>query len=324
VWRSLRRRRWLPPLAALLFGLVAAAAAPPSTAHAQVQLIIPWPAGGGTDVIGRLIQPAFAEQLGSPLVIRNVGGATGTIGTGEVVRSKPDGQTLLLTSMAAVVIQPSFLARPPYRADQLAPVCMVAEAPAVMMTPRTSGIRTLADIVARARANPGQMPYASGGVGGLGHLSMTALTRALGIDLNHIPFRGSGDAILAMQQGTVSLLTAEATLVHQYGLHAVLVFGERRLPEYPETPTARELGHPDLVFPLWTGVFAPAGTPEPVLERIDEACARTLRTPSVVEGMTRAAHPIRYLNRREFADYYRGEVAKYARLIQESGLRQAE
>jgi tripartite-type tricarboxylate transporter receptor subunit TctC len=313
-------RRFLAA-AALALWFAAAASAP---ARAQVQLIIPWPAGGGTDVIGRLIQPAFAEQLGAPLVIRNVGGATGTIGTGEVVRSRPDGQTLLLTSMAAVAIQPGFLARPPYRADQLAPVCLVAEAPAVMMTPKTSGIRGLQDIVARARASPGQMPYGSGGVGGLGHLSTTALTRALGLEMNHIPFRGSGDAILAMQQGTVPLLTAEATLVHQYGLHAVVVFGEQRLPEYPETPTARELGHRDLVFPLWTGVFAPLGTPDAVLDRIDAACARTLRMPGVVEGMTRAAHPIRYLNRHEFGAYYRSEAEKYARLIQESGLRQAE
>jgi tripartite-type tricarboxylate transporter receptor subunit TctC len=316
-------RRFARRLAAVAIGLVLAAATAARPASAQVQLIIPWPAGGGTDIIGRLIQPVFAEELGAPLVIRNVGGATGTIGTSEVVRSKPDGTTLLLTSMAAVAIQPSFLARPPYRADQLAPICLVAEAPAVMMTPKTSGLRTIADIAERARANPGQMPYASGGVGGLGHLAMTGLTRSLGVQMNHIPYRGSGDAMLAMQQGTVPLLTAEANLVHQYGLHAVAILGERRLPEYPDTPTAREQGH-DLVYPLWTGIWAPAGTPDAVLDRIDGACARTLRTPSVVEGMTRAAHPIRYLNRHEFGDYVRREVAKYAELIRSSGLRQAD
>jgi tripartite-type tricarboxylate transporter receptor subunit TctC len=307
--------------------LVAAALAlviPAASAQAQVQMIIPWPAGGGTDVIGRLIQPAFSEQLGSQVVIRNVGGATGTIGTGEVVRSKPDGNTLLLTSLAAVAIQPSFLARPPYRADQVSPVCLVAEAPAVMMTPKASGLRSLDDLVTKARATPGQMPYGTGGVGGIGHLSTTALTRALGLQMNHIPYRGSGDAILAMQSGTVPILTAEATLVHQYGLHALVVFGEQRLPEYPDTPTAKELGHPSLVFPLWTGLFAPPGTPDAVLDRIDAACARTLRTPSVAEAMTRAAHPIRYLDRHQFGTYFRAEAEKYARLIRESGLRQAE
>ena len=314
----LRSARRLLAAAAVTLGLAAA------PARAQVQLIIPWPPGGGTDIIGRLIQPVFMEELGQQLVIRNVGGATGTIGTSEVVRARPDGQTLLLTSMAAIAIQPSFLARPPYRADQVTPVCLVAEAPAVMMTPKNTGIRTIDDIVSRARSNPGQMPYASGGVGGLGHLSMTAMTRALGIEMNHVPFRGSGDSVLAMQQGTVPLLTAEANLVHQYGLHAVVVFGERRLPEYPETPTARELGHPDLVFPLWTGIFAPPNMPEAILARLDAACARTLRTPSVIEGMTRAAHPIRYMDHKEFAAYVAAEATKYARIIQASGLRQAE
>jgi tripartite-type tricarboxylate transporter receptor subunit TctC len=308
---------WRPPLLAAALMLCAQAA------QAQIQLIIPWPAGGGTDIIGRLIQPVLTEELGGQVVIRNVGGATGTIGTAEVVRSKPDGTTLLLTSMAAVVIQPSFRANSPYRADQLAPVCMVAEAPATLMTPKETGIRTLADIAARARAAPGQVPYASGGVGGLGHLAMTGMLRALGVEMNHIPFRGSGDSVLAMQSGVVTMLTAEANLVSQYGLHAIAIFAERRSPDMPETPTMRELGH-DLVYPLWTGIFAPAGTPEATLARLDTACARMLRTPSVIETMTRASHPIRYLDHRAFGDYVRAEVAKYAELIQASGLRQAD
>ncbi len=292
-------------------------------AQAQVQMIIPWPPGGGTDIIGRLIQPVLSEEIGQQIVIRNVGGATGTIGTAEMIRSKPDGTTLLLTSMSAIVIQPSFRANAPYRADQVAPVCLVAEAPATMMTPKDSGIRSVADLVARAKAAPGQMPYASGGVGGLGHLAMTGMTRALGIEMNHVPFRGSGDAVLALQTATVPVLTAEANLVAQYGFHAIAVFAERRSPETPDAPTLRELGH-DLVFPLWTGIFAPAGTPDAVLDRLDGACARMLRTPSVMDTMARASHPIRYLNRVDFSRYVRAEAAKYATLITESGLRQAD
>jgi tripartite-type tricarboxylate transporter receptor subunit TctC len=265
----------------------------------------------------------LSEELGGQLVIRNVGGATGTIGTAETVRAKPDGATLLLTSMAAVVIQPSFRANAPYRADQLLPICLIAEAPATLMTPKTSGIRSVDDIARRARAAPGQIPYASGGVGGLGHLAMTGLTRALGIEMNHIPFRGSGDSVLAMQSGVVGMLTAEANLVSQYGLHAIAVFAERRSPDTPDAPTMRELGH-DLVFPLWTGLFAPAATPDAIAARLDTACARTLRTPSVIEGMTRASHPIRYLDRRAFGEYVRAEAVKYAALIQSAGLRQAD
>ncbi|MCO6417360.1 tripartite tricarboxylate transporter substrate binding protein [Siccirubricoccus sp. KC 17139] len=309
--------------ASLLVACAAAWLGWTQAARAQIQLIIPWPAGGGTDIIGRLIQPVFSEELGGQLVIRNVGGATGTIGTAEVARSKPDGTTLLLTSMAAIAIQPSFRANAPYRAEHLTPICLVAEAPATLMTPKETGIRTIADIQARARAQPGQLPYASGGVGGLGHLAMTGLLRALGVEMNHIPFRGSGDSVMAMQSGTVLMLAAEANLVQQYGLHAIAVFAEKRSPDMPGTPTMREQGH-DLVYPLWTGIFAPAGTPDAALARLDTACARTLQTPSVIEGMTRAAHPIRYMDRHAFGAYVRAEVEKYAELIRASGLRQAD
>jgi tripartite-type tricarboxylate transporter receptor subunit TctC len=141
--------------------------------------------------------------------------------------------------------------------------------------------------------------------------------------MNHIPFRGSGDSVLAMQSGTVQMLTAEANLVAQYGLHAIAVFGEQRSRDMPDAPTMKELGY-DLVFPLWTGIFAPAGTPEPILARLDAACAKTLRTPTVVETMTRASHPIRYLDHRAFKSYVDAEVVKYDRLIREAGLRQAD
>jgi tripartite-type tricarboxylate transporter receptor subunit TctC len=306
--------------AAVAVGMVAGLA---SQAAAQVQVIIPWPAGGGTDVIGRLMQPVLSQEIGAQVVLRNVGGATGAIGTAEVVRSRPDGTTLLLTSMAAVVIQPSFRPSVPYRVESLAPICMVADAPAVLMTPQNSGLRTVADIVARARANPGQFPYASGGIGGLGHIAMTGLQRAAGITLNHIPYRGSGDSILAMQQGTVALLTAEANLVKQYGLHPVGVLAEQRARDMPDAPTLREQGF-DLSFGLWTGIFAPASTPEAVLVRLEAACGRTMTAPVVAEGMARAGHALEFRARAAFTDFVRNEVATYARLLNEAGIRASD
>lgn len=292
-------------------------------ASAQVQMVIPFPAGGGSDIIGRIMQPVFAEELGASVVIRNVSGAAGTVGAAEVARAKPDGTTLLLTSMSTVAIQPSFRPSIPYRVSSFAPVCLVADAPAVLMTPQSSGFRTIADVVARARAEPGKVPFATGGIGGMGHLAMTELTRAAGIEMNHIPFRGSGDAVAAMQQGSVRMLTAEANLVHQYGLHPIAVFAEKRMPQYPDAPTVREQGY-DLVFALWTGLYAPAGTPEATLAKLDGACARTLRAPTVVEGMARVAHPIRHLDRREFTAFTNAEAEKYRGIIDAAGMRQAD
>ena len=163
-------RRMSLAAAALAAGLVSAVV---GRAAAQVQVVIPFPAGGGSDIIGRMMQPVLAEELGTSVLIRNLGGAAGTLGAAEVARAKPDGTTLLLTSMAPIAIQPSFRPSIPYRVSSFAPVCLIADAPAVLMTPQNSGLRTLADVVARARAEPGRVPYASGGIGGLGHVAMT-------------------------------------------------------------------------------------------------------------------------------------------------------
>lgn len=280
-------------LLASAFAVGASLSVSRQAAAQQVQVVVPFPAGGGSDIIARIVQPALAEELGASVLVRNVAGAAGTVGAAEVARAKPDGTTLLLTSMSTVVIQPSFRPSVPYRVASFAPVCLVADAPAVLMTPQSTGLRTIADVAARARAEPGKVPFATGGIGGLGHLAMTALTRAAGIEMNHIPFRGSGDAVAAMQQGSVSMLTAEANLVHQYGLHPIAVFAEKRMPQYPDAPTVREQGY-DLAFALWTGLYAPAGTPDTVLNKLDNACGRALRARAVAEGMARVAHPIRH------------------------------
>src|SRR4051812_2764021 len=307
-------------LALLLSGLILMPGG--RAAQAQVQLIIPWPAGGGTDIISRLIQPVMAETLGQQLLIRNVGGAAGTIGTAEVVRARPDGQTLLLTSPNPIALIPSYRSSTPYRAEQLVPVCMVANAPSVMMTPQTSGIRTMADLIARARAQPGRVPVVST-PGGQGHLALSAIERQVRVEFNHIPFRGSGDAVLAMHQGTVVLMIAEANLVKQYGLHPVAVLAEQRARDMPDAPTLREQGF-DLSFGLWTGIFAPAGTPQPLLDRLEAACERTMAVPVVAEGMARVGHAIEFRGRTAFTEFVRTEVATYARLLNEAGIRANE
>lgn len=287
-------------------------------ASAQVQILIPWPAGGGTDIIGRIIQPVMAEVLGTQVIIRNLGGANGTIGTAEVVRARPDGQTLLLTSPNPIALMPSYRPATPYRADQLAPVCMVANAPSVAMSPPGSGIRSMADLVARARAQPGGVPVVSS-PGGMGHLALSSVERQAGVTFNHIPFRGSGDAVMAMAQGTVVLMIAEANLVKQYGLTPVGVLAEQRARDLPDAATLREQGF-DLSFGLWTGIFAPAGTPDAALARIEDACRRMLEAPAVIEPMTRVGHAIEFRGRAAFTEFVRAEVATYARLLKEAGI----
>lgn len=291
-------------------------------ALAQVQIVIPWPAGGGTDIIGRLIQPVFADALGQQVVIRNVGGAVGTIGTAEVVRSRPDGQIILLTSPNPIALMPTFRPSTPYRAEHLAPICMVANAPAVVMTPQNSGLRTIADLVARARAQPGAVPVVST-AGGMGHLVLTAVEKQAGVEFNHIPFRGSGDAILAMQQGTVVLMIAEANLVKQYNLHPLAVLSENRPREMSDALTLKEQGF-DLSLGLWTGIFAPVGTTDGIQARLEAACEKTMTNQTVIEGMTRVGHAIEFRGRAAFSEFVRKEVETYTRLLQTAGIRSSD
>jgi tripartite-type tricarboxylate transporter receptor subunit TctC len=141
--------------------------------------------------------------------------------------------------------------------------------------------------------------------------------------MNHVPYRGSGEVMLAFQQGQVQVFTDQTLLIRQYDLHPIAFLTERRNPEFPEVPTMREQGY-DLVYTIWSGLYAPAGTAEPVLARLEAACERTMRHPDVVAGMNRVAQPILYRNRADFAAFSRSESEKFRSLIEAAGLRSAE
>ncbi|HEV7266567.1 MAG TPA: tripartite tricarboxylate transporter substrate binding protein [Falsiroseomonas sp.] len=292
-------------------------------AAAQTTLVIGFPAGGATDIIGRLMQPVLAEALGNPVVIHNAGGAAGTIGANNVARARPDGNTLLLTPAGPMVIQPHFRTNLPYRVESLAPVCQVADSPVVLMTQANSRFRTVADVIGTARAKPGEVPFASTGPGTIPHIVMVALTQRAGVRMNHIPFRGSGDVMLAFQQGHVQLFADQTPLIRQYDLHPIATFTEQRLADFPDTPTLRESGH-DIVYSIWSGLYAPAGTPDAVLARLEGACARTMQAPAVVAGFARVNQPIRYRDRAAFGAFTTAESAKFRDLVQSTGIRAAE
>lgn len=307
-------------LLALAAVLVLAAVAP---AAAQIQMVVNFSAGGPSDIVARLMQNEMAAQLGQPVVIRNVAGAGGTIGTAEVARARPDGLTLLLSPVGPMAIQPHFRPGLPYRLEDFAPVCQVADSPVVMMTPRNSGLRSVADVVARGRERGMGFPFASTGAGSIPHISMVALMRLANITMNHIPYRGSGEVMLAFQQGQVQLFTDQTLLIRQYDLHPIAFLTARRNPDFPTVPTMKEQGY-DLVYSIWSGIYAPAATPEPVLARLEAACAQTMRHAEVVAGMQRVAQPILYRNRAEFAAFSASESDKFRALIEAAGLRAAE
>ncbi|CAH0233388.1 tripartite tricarboxylate transporter substrate binding protein [Roseomonas sp. CECT 9278] len=309
--------RFLPTvMAAALLG----AAGP---ALAQVQMLVNFAAGGPTDIVARMMQNEMSAALGQPVVVRNVAGAAGTIGTAEAARARPDGQTILFSPVGPVAIQPHFRRGLSYSIDSLAAICQIADSPVVMMTPKTSGLRTVADVVARGRAQGQGFPFASTGAGTIPHIAQVALMRLANIEMNHVPYRGSGEVMLAFQQGQVQLFTDQTLLIRQYDLHPIAFLTQARNPDFPQVPTMREAGY-DLVYTIWSGLYAPAGVPEAVMARLEAACERAIRHPDVVAGMARVAQPILHRNRADFAAFTRSESEKFRALIEAAGLRSAE
>ena len=299
-------------------------AAPVARAQPQpITLVVNYVAGGATDIIARIMQPALIEAWGTQVIIKNSAGASGAIGGAEVARARPDGLTLLLSPSGGSVIAPNFQRPAPYTIHSFAPICQVVETPMVTMTPPATGLRTMAQFMDRAREGNGGYAYSTAGVGSGPHLAMIALARLTRTPMNHIPFRGSGEAVQAMLAGTVETLSDQASLVRQYGLHPVVVWSAQRAAQFPDTPTMREAGY-DLEFDIWTGIYAPAGTPDALLARYEAGCERMLHSPAVVAGLARVDMNIRWRNRADLWAYLQQEDAKFRTLIDSAGLRRGE
>jgi tripartite-type tricarboxylate transporter receptor subunit TctC len=298
--------------------------APLARAQAPVTtIVVNFVAGGPSDLMARLLAPELSDALGGPVVVKNSAGAAGTIGAAEVARSRPDGTTLLLSSVGAVAIQPHVRTDLPYRPGDLAPVCQVADTPVVVMVAPGSGVRTIADLLNRVREARGTFAFASPGSGSLPHVATAALARTAGVEMTHVPYRGSAEAATALLRGEVGVHADQPGTLRANGLRALAVMAEGRTPEFPEVPTLREQGL-DVVYSIWSGLFARAGTPSSSLDRLEAACERALRSPAVVEGFRRLATPIVFRNQRDFAGFWQDELAKFRRVLQAAGIRSSD
>jgi tripartite-type tricarboxylate transporter receptor subunit TctC len=314
------------PLAALAAVLLTAAAASAPAARAQTTHVITTSFGpaAATDVIARLLAAEFTPMLGQTFVVKNVTGAAGIIATNEVVRARPDGTNILLSPIGPITIQPHFMRNAGYRAGDLVPICMTTRAPLVLMTPERTGFRTVADVVARARASADPLNYGTTGPGTTPHLSMFSFGRMAGIPLTHITYRGPGEVVVALQQGGVQLYADIPNLVlRESGMRAIAVLAPERTPAFPDLPTMREAGY-DLDFSIWLGLFAPLGTPSAVVARYEAACERATKAPAVVAGHERLQMPVIFRGARDFAAIVAADSERFRRIIEEGNLRQAE
>ncbi len=280
----------------LVLGGIAAPLAAQVAAQAQtwpsgtVRIVVAYPPGGSTDAIMRLVQNPLQERLKTTIIIENRAGASGSVGTGWVAKSPPDGNTWLAVfdNHAA---NPFVLPSLPYDTEKdLDPVLLIGTAPYLIATARAKPFNTLADVIAAAKEKPGSISYASVGSGSVGHLAMVLLADRAGVKLVHVPYRGGGPAMTDALGGHVDLLVGSTALsmpqVNTGNLRALAQTGKMRNPFLANVPTVSESGYPGFEAYAWWGIFAPAGTPKPIIERFGSEMAACLREERIAKQLT--------------------------------------
>ena len=290
-----------------------------------ITLIVPFPPGGVADIVGRPFGDALSRELKSPVVIENKPGAGGGIGMGAVAKAKPDGYTLLL-ALSSISILPEadkVLGRAPlYQLDQFTPIARLTADPTVLAVRADAPWKTLQDFVADARKRPGAITYGSSGNYGTMHMPMEMFAHTAGLKLLHVPFTGGGPAVIALLGGQVDALSTGPSTVLQHvkaGKVRVLAsWGERRLASLPDVATLSESGY-DAVFFQWSALFAPAGTPEPIVARLRDAARVAAADPRFVSTLATVETPVQYLDAPELRRFWDADAKKLAQAVQRVG-----
>lgn len=291
-----------------------------------VRVIVPSAPGDGGDSIARLYAAKLQEALGQPFPVENRTGAGGRIGTEAAARAAPDGYTLIMGNAGSHGINGAVYRNLPYDlVRDFQPISLLVEAPNVLVVNRkVLDVGSVAELIAYAKARPGQLDYASGGVGTSAHLSMELFKSMAGLDLQHVPFRGAANGLQALVSGTppvmfVNLPPAMA-IIQRGELHALAVTSMQRTPDLPETPTVHESGLPGFETIAWFGLLAPAGTPRAIVDRLHAECARIAAMPDVVAPVRKIGGFPRATTPEEFHERVRNDVAKWQRLVAEKNL----
>ena len=309
-------------LAALCsFGLALAQAPFPSK---PIRLIVTSPPGGSNDILNRILGAKLAELLAQPVLIDNRPGASGFVAAEMVAKSPPDGYTLLAATEATLVANPLFFRKVPYDPQRdFAPVTIAVEIGYVLLVHPSVPANSVQELIALARSKPGALNYASSGNGSAFHIGMELFKRMAGVDIVHVPFKGSALSVNAMLAGEVQIMlngTPNGVPLAKSGkLRALAVAGARRSPLAPELPTIAESGLPGYEMSGWFGTVAPAGTPAAVVAALHREYVRALRLPEVRERLESFGFEIVGNTPEEFASRMRSESQRLARVIQESG-----
>jgi tripartite-type tricarboxylate transporter receptor subunit TctC len=291
-----------------------------------IRLMVPFPPGGSTDIVARIVAQKLSEKLGQSIVIENRGGAGGTIGTAIIGKSAPDGYSLTVASTSTHVVAPGVYAKLEYDpVKDFAPIGLMAVSPYLLVVNPSVPAKTLKELVELAKKQPGKLNYASAGVGSTTHLAMEMLKHASSTYMLHIPYNGNGPAGTAVIGGQVEVLfgSLPALLPHAKSgrARALAVGTPKRSPSLPEVPTVAESGYPGFDASLWLAIMAPAGTPQPIVERLNRELNAIVTAADTREAFDKAGTEPLTGTPADLAAMIRDGVPKYAQIIKTAGVK---
>jgi len=291
-----------------------------------LHLIVPFPPGGSTDILARALAQKLAENLGQPVVIDNRGGAGGTIGAAEASKAAPDGHTIMMGHLGTLAVAPAIYKKLPYDpVKSFAPVALMALVPSVLVVnPRVLDVKSAGELVAYARAHPGQLTYGSGGLGSSAHLTTEYFKLATGTDILHVPYKGIGPMLADLVGGQISMGLNGAPAVMPYvvqgRLRALAVSSAKRLPALPELPTLAESGVPGFEANGWYGIVAPAGTPGTAIERLNAEVRRIVATPELKARLDQEGAIAAAGTPEEFGAFIASEIDRWGAVLKKAGI----
>jgi tripartite-type tricarboxylate transporter receptor subunit TctC len=314
--------RWT---AVLAFSIVFPATAQNYPAK-PVRLIVPFPAGGGSDVIGRILGQKLGERMGQQIVVDNRAGAGGSIGTEAVVKAPADGYTVVLASTSEIAINPSLYSKLNYdTVKDLAAVAMVAATPMVIIIHPSFPVATVKNLIALAKAKPGAINVASAGTGTITHLSGELFRAMANVTWTHVPYKGAPPALTDLASGQVqvmfSSLPAAMAFIKSNRVKPIAVSSRTRADTLPNTPTVIESGVANYEVEYWYGIFAPAATPRDVLTKLGDEIAAAIRQPDTVANLANQGAVPGQVNQAQFGDFVKSEVVKWGGVVKSSGAR---
>lgn len=324
------QRRRLCMLASATFVMLASTSASlaqtPAWPAKPIRIVVGFPAGSITDNIARIMAENMSKSLGQPVIVENKPGANGSIGVGEVARSAPDGYTLLVTNSSSITINPQLYQKITYKAKDFTPISMVIDAPFVLLVnpewAKKNKIDTAKNVIDFARSNPGKLSYGSAGPGNIAHLSFAAWNNRTQTKATHVPYKSGSQAQMAVLSGELDAAFETWTAlphIHSGKLKPLAITASKRMKQLPDVPTMAEAGYDNFNVTFWIGMLAPAGVPQPIVQKLYEAAQNVTKDPRAVATLS-AQGELVMLEPASFSQRIEREVPEWGAIIQKEGI----